>query len=213
MLLLFRKPPFFVGLFAFFLSLIVVVGVTQWSVVLAAEEYPNPLAVNGQPVTDFNALLTAFLLAMQRIVAFLSLVFLVLGALIYITSTGDEGRITWAKGAIFAAALGLAIAIAAPLFLNEIGRLLGWTSEANIENYGTTLTLTEVLANVLSFLLAIIGVVAIIALVIGGFMYLTSAGEADRADAGKGIVKYAIIGIVVALAGLVIITQVAKFFA
>lgn len=169
-------------------------------------EYVNPLADS-----DVNTLLTKFLGSLQTIIGITALVFLVIGALIYITSAGDESRITWAKGAMLAALVGLAIAIAAPLFLREIGTILGWI-DPQTTTFGTSLTLTEVLGKILGFLLGIVGVIAIIALVLGGFMYLTSAGDADRADTGKGIVKYAIIGILVALAGLVIITQVARFF-
>jgi glucose uptake protein GlcU len=60
--------------------------------------------------------------------------------------------------------------------------------------------------------LSIVGVVALIMLVVGAFMYLTAAGEEDRIDTGKSIVKYSIIGIAIALAALVLVRQVASFF-
>ena len=50
-------------------------------------------------------------------------------------------------------------------------------------------------------------------LVVGAFMYLTAAGDEDRIDTGKKIVKYSIIGIAIALAALVLVRQVASFFA
>lgn len=174
--------------------------------------YQSPLMLGGTPVTDFTTLFTAFLGTLQSLIVILALVFIVIGALIYITSAGDEERVRWAKSAILAAAIGLALAIAAPLFLREIGTIMGWTTPTSVPGFGTTLTLTQVLGNTLSFLLALIGVIALIALVIGGFLYITSAGDADRADTGKKIATYAVIGLVVALAGLVIVTQVAKFF-
>lgn len=184
------------GLSIFFLPLLV-----------SAESYGNPLKYD-----DFTALITDVLKALQTIVATLALIFLIVGALIYLTSAGNEKLLTLGKSAILAAAIGLAIAIAAPLFLREIGLMLGWVTPTELSGVGTSLTLSQVLANVLSFLLSLLGVVAMIALVIGGFLYLTSAGDADRADTGKNILKYSIIGLIVALAGLVIVTQVAKFF-
>lgn len=42
---------------------------------------------------------------------------------------------------------------------------------------GTSLTLIEIATNVLNFLLSIVGVVALIMLVVGAFMYLTAAGR------------------------------------
>lgn len=173
----------------------------------SAGTYANPLAFNDVP-----SLLTAVLTSLQNIVVVLAIVFIIIGALIYITSAGNEKQVTWAKKAILAAVIGLAIAIAAPLFLREIGGIFGWTNPGAVSGFGTTLTLSAVLANILSFLLATIGVVALIALILGAFMYITSVGDPDRADTGKKIVTYAIIGIVVSLAALVIIRQVATFF-
>lgn len=159
---------------------------------------------------DLNVLVVSLLTGLQTTVVVLALVFIIIGALIYLTSAGDESRTTWAKKAILAAVLGLALAIAAPMFLREIGVIMGWTP-TNI-GFGTSLSLTTLLGNILSFLLALVGMVALIMLIIGGFMYITAAGDTGRADTGKSIVKFAVIGIIVTLAGLVLIRQVASFF-
>ena len=167
--------------------------------------YENPLTS-----ADLNALTVSLLTGMQTTVVVLAVVFIIIGALIYLTSAGDESRTTWAKKAILAAVLGLALAVAAPMFLREIGVIMGWTP-TNI-GFGTSLTLTALLGNILSFLLALVGVVALIMLIIGAFLYITAGGETDRADTGKKIVKFAVLGIIVTLAGLVLIRQVASFF-
>lgn len=148
--------------------------------------------------------------ALQGIIVTLSLVFIVIGAVLYIVSAGDEGRIKTAKAAITASMIGLAIGIAAPSFLKEISGILGWTSTSTAVTAAPTLL--QIIRNVLNFLLSLVGVLAIIMLVWGGIMYLTSAGDEKRADTAKSIVKWAIIGIAVALASLVLVTQVAKFF-
>ena len=62
------------------------------------------------------------------------------------------------------------------------------------------------------FGLSIVGVIGIIMLVVGGIMYLSSAGDEDRIDTGKKIVKYSLIGIFLSLASLVIVTQLVAFF-
>ncbi len=147
---------------------------------------------------------------LQSFIVILALIFIVIGAFLYITSTGDTGRITTAKNCITAALIGLAIGIAAPAFLRQISDILGWTA-APPTGVGTTLTLIQIATNVLNFLLSIVGVVALIMLVVGAFMYLTAAGDEDRIDTGKKIVKYSIIGITIALAALVMVRQVASF--
>ncbi len=151
----------------------------------------------------------AFLSALQGIIVTLALVFLVLGGVLYVISAGDEGRIKTAKAAITAAMIGLAIGIAAPAFLKEIYGVLGAPAPAAVS--GAT-SLGTILQNVLNFLLSMVGILAIIMLVIGGLMYFAAAGDEKRADTAKSIVKFAIIGIAVALASLVIVTQIAKFF-
>lgn len=73
----------------------------------------------------------------------------------------------------------------------------------------TNTTVFKLISNVLNWMLGIIGVLAVIAFVIAGVMYLTSAGNTEQADKAKNVMLYAIIGLVVALLGLVIVNAVA----
>ena len=134
---------------------------------------------------------------------------IIIGAFLYITSAGDEGRMTQGKKAILAALIGLALGIAAPAFLREIASILGWGTPNLPSGVGTSLTLIQIATNVLNFLLTIIGILAIIMLVIRDIMYLTAAGNEDTLDKGKKIVKYSLIGITIALASLVLVKAVA----
>lgn len=62
-------------------------------------------------------------------------------------------------------------------------------------------TITDV-TNVLLFL---IGAVGVIMLVLGGFKYVTSNGNADQIKSAKNTVLYAVIGIVVAILAFAIV--------
>lgn len=166
--------------------------------------FENPLQQNS-----VEGVLVQILTTLQGIVAVLALVFLVIGAIIYITSAGDQGRVTLAKAAIFAAIIGLALAIAAPALLREIYTALGGTAPSNTP---MALTLQEIALNVLQVLLSIVGLLAIIMLVVGGIMYMTSAGDETSAGTAKKTITYAIIGLVVALVSLVIVVQIDSFF-
>jgi hypothetical protein len=166
--------------------------------------FSNPLSFS-----TVEGLLSSVLAALQGIIVTLSLVFIVFGAVMYVLSAGDDGRMKTAKSAITAALIGLALGLAAPSFLKEIGTVLGWSDTTT----SSALSLTTIATNVLNFFLSIIGILAIIMMVVGGTMYLTAAGDEDRIDEGKKIVKYSIIGIAIALAALVIVTQVVDFFA
>lgn len=168
--------------------------------------FGNPLQFD-----TVEEVLNSILGTLQGIIVILSLVFIVIGAVLYITSAGNDKQMETAKGAITASMIGLALGLAAPSFLKEIGTVLGWGAVDSSSVAGAQ-TLSQIATNVLNFLLSVVGVLAIIMLVVGGIMYLTAAGDEDRIDTGKSIVKYSIIGIAVALAALVIVSQIAAFF-
>jgi hypothetical protein len=65
-----------------------------------------------------------------------------------------------------------------------------------------------ILANVLDWLLLVIGIVAVIAFVISGLQYLLSAGDEKTMETAKRNAVYSIIGVIVALSGYVIVKAV-----
>jgi hypothetical protein len=73
-------------------------------------------------------------------------------------------------------------------------------------------TFQDIGSNVLNFLLSIVGIIAIIALVVSGIMYLISFGDERRMEIAKKSVKYSIIGIVIALGAMVLVKMVGQFF-
>lgn len=156
--------------------------------------------------------MTALLYALQGLIVALSLVFIVIGAVLYITSAGNQGRVTMAKTAITAALIGLSIGILAPTFLKEIATVLGWNSSLPASVSGAR-GAGDILLSVLNFLLGLVGVLAIIMMVVGGAMFLGAAGDMNRIGTAKKIITYAIIGLIVALASLVVVRQLAEFFA
>ena len=169
---------------------------------------------NPLKYSTVQQVLMALLYALQGVIVVLSLVFIVIGAVLYITSGGNQGRVTMAKTAITAALIGLAIGILAPTFLKEIATVLGWNSTASLPSeVSSARSAADILLSVLNFLLGIVGVLSIIMLVVGGGMFLTAAGSQDRITTGKKIVTYALLGVIVALASLVIVRQLASFFA
>lgn len=66
----------------------------------------------------------------------------------------------------------------------------------------------SILKSFMNWLLTIFGIIAIAAFVISGIQYLTAAGDESQAETAKRNMQYSIIGIIVALSGLVIINAV-----
>lgn len=61
---------------------------------------------------------------------------------------------------------------------------------------GTT-SIPVFLGNIISAALGILGSLAFLAFVYGGFLWLTSAGDSHRVDAGKKVMIYSAIGIII----------------
>lgn len=73
--------------------------------------------------------------------------------------------------------------------------------------------LSDIGLNILSFLLSLVGILAIIALVVAGLMYFTSFDDKKKMEEAKTYVKVSIIGIIMALSGMVLARAIAQFFA
>lgn len=69
-------------------------------------------------------------------------------------------------------------------------------------------TVSDLLINLMNWFLGIVGIIAIIAFVISGLQYFLAAGDEKMAETAKRNMTYSVIGIVVALSGLVIITAI-----
>ncbi len=171
--------------------------------------FANPLG----SVTTISQLLSSILSHLMGIIAIIAIIFIVIGGIMYMLSTGNEAMVTKAKKTWAGAVIGLAIALAAPTFLKEIKSILNGntTTGGSANNWVSgALTIHDIAVNVLNLLLSVVGIIAIIALVIGGGMYLTAYGDEKRIDAGKKTITYAILGIIVTLAALVIVRQIAN---
>jgi glucose uptake protein GlcU len=63
---------------------------------------------------------------------------------------------------------------------------------------------------VFTLLLGISGAIAVLFVLLGGFQYMTSAGNEKQAETGKNNVMYAIIGLVVVILAYTIVNVVVR---
>lgn len=69
-------------------------------------------------------------------------------------------------------------------------------------------SLFGIIENILFWLLAVLGIVAIIGFIISGLLYLTAAGDEEQSKRAKRAMTYSIIGVIVGLAGVVVVQAV-----
>lgn len=66
-------------------------------------------------------------------------------------------------------------------------------------------TITGIITNVMNWLLMLIGILGVIGFAIAGILYLTAGGDETRAEKAKGAMLNSIIGVIVAILGIVVI--------
>lgn len=70
---------------------------------------------------------------------------------------------------------------------------------------GAGTTVNEVIAVVVNILSTIVGIVAVIMLIIGGFKYVTSSGDSNNVQSAKNTILFAIVGLVIVAAARIIV--------
>lgn len=85
----------------------------------------------------------------------------------------------------------------------------GWTEffPADFQNIGGG-DLPTFIQTIINAVLVIAGVVAVVYLIVGGYKYITSSGNAEAAEAGRTTVLNAIIGLVIIFAAFLIVNFV-----
>lgn len=166
--------------------------------------YENPLQVGS-----FTEWFGNLLVSIQGIVGWIAVIMFMIGGMVYITSGGSQSQTTRGKAIITTSLIGFAIAVAAPSLLLEVKNI----AEAGLSGPATNVIATakpiqEIVSDIMTFLLVLIGVVSIISFVYGGFTYITSNGNQTSIEKGKSVVTYSLIAVSLAGASLIILRQV-----
>ncbi len=66
----------------------------------------------------------------------------------------------------------------------------------------------QIVTNGMNWLLVMVGILGVIGFVIAGIIYLTAAGDEDQIERGKETMVASIIGVIVALVGVVFIQAI-----
>jgi hypothetical protein len=89
----------------------------------------------------------------------------------------------------------IAVSILAPMVVTAV------TVDQNI---GTTLSLgtadlKSTIINIIQWVLGLLGLIAVIMILYGGFMWMTAGGNEDKVSTAKKIISAAVIGLIVVL--------------
>jgi hypothetical protein len=73
-------------------------------------------------------------------------------------------------------------------------------------------SISSVGVKILFFLLSVAGIIAIISLVLAGALYFFSAGDEGRMKLAKRAMTASVVGIIMALGGMVVVNFIGQFF-
>ena len=149
-----------------------------------------------------------------NIIAYLSVLFIVIGGIMYIlagTGGGNESLKKAAQNTLAFAIIGLAIAGAGPSFLKEIKTVvLGSPTAPMPTDLNQAPSLAQIVRRALAFLLSILGVLGIIGLMLSGMMYIFATGSVETARRATKMFFYSVLGVIVAGVALIIVKKVAE---
>lgn len=156
----------------------------------------------GNPITPttIEGVLSSIMSYLRGIAGTIAVIFIIIGGVMYMLSGGSKEMTERAKKTVIFAMVGLAIVLAAPLFYQEIKAVLSGNNPGS--------ALQQLLLNILRLLLSIIGFIAIISMVVGAMWMFTAVGDEDKYELGKKTATYSILGLVIAVAALILAQEV-----
>jgi len=81
---------------------------------------------------------------------------------------------------------------------------LGLNEFAENTNLGTNIALISTIARIINILLGFLGVIAVILVLLGGFKWMTAAGNEDKISEAKKLMGAGVVGLVIILAAYAI---------
>lgn len=148
--------------------------------------------------TDIGSVITSGFTFLYWLVGVIAVVMVAYSGFLFITSAGNPQKTKTAMQSVLYAVIGFIVALLAQAII-ELVTPIAPTTNADI---GTVVT------NGIQIFMWVIGISAVVMVIIGGLLYVTSGGDPGRTKTAKDAILYAIVGLIVAIMGGAIITFV-----
>lgn len=162
---------------------------------LAAATAPGAFPTNAPSTPE--GVVQSILTFLLWVVGVIGVIMITYSGFMYITSAGNSQRTKAALQSIIYTAVGFAVALMAQSIVQLVV-----PAAQNAPNVQTIVT------NGMGIFMWVIGVAAVIMVLVGGLLYVTSAGDPGRAKTAKDTILYAVIGLAIAVMGSAIIAFV-----
>lgn len=170
----------------------------------ATASFNDPLGQNMSNVTGIMVNAQSYL---NYVAATIAMIFILIGSAMYIVAAfGNKNTAALGKTMMMYAVGGFAIVVGAPVIYKEIMYLIGGYPG----NIVSTSPMSKILLGSLRGFLVLVGLYAIISFLIGGIAYFLAWGDEARVERAKKILKYALIGAIIAIGAMVIARQILR---
>ena len=132
------------------------------------------------------------------IVGYVALGFIIYGGYLYMMSSGDPAKTMAGKKTITRAIIGLLLVALAKTIFGAILSAMGTKTQVGAGGE------MAVVMHAINWVIGVSGVVCAIFIVVGGFGYMTSAGDPSKVQKAKKTILYAIIGLIIVALSFVI---------
>lgn len=164
--------------------------------------FGNPLGENMGTVDRVIGSLQGYL---NKVAATIALIFILIGAALYAgAALGKTSLAELGKKMVIVAVGGFVVVVAAPVIWAEIKNIIG----GNPENVVSTSGAVRIVNGILPGFLVLVGLYAIIGFLIGAITMLLAAGDEKRMERGKTILKWVLLGTVIAIGAVIIARQI-----
>ena len=186
-----------------------VLGFPTWYKYLPTESINGACHINvnlSQNPAQLWLIGLAFVDILLRIGVLVAIGFVIYGGFQYTLSQGEPDRTAAARNTIVNSLVGLGISVLATVIVAFVGStFIGNTSTSTIPQVTDT---GSAIAKVLHFVFGLAGAIAVLMVVIGGFQYVLSNGDPQRAAKARNTIIYALVGLAISLSAFLIVSFV-----
>lgn len=177
-------------------------GMPSWDCNVDIESIKSTDAIGIGIATIISNILTD----LSVIAAYLIVGYIIYGGYLYMLSGGDAAKVSSAKKTLTNAFIGLGITILANVIFTAIRVAITGNATLPSEDCLTNECVSgnNLFQNLFNWAVGIVGVVAVIFVVYGGVLYMTSRGDAAKVKKAKETILYSIIGLIIVALSLVI---------
>jgi hypothetical protein len=153
---------------------------------------------------DMQQLLVNVINVVLIFITWVTIIFMIIGGYLYITSAGNPEALERGKKTITGSVIAFILIIASKAM---IAYLEGWLSK-----YATSTNLIAALRDVINLMLYPIGLIGILGLLIGGYQYIMAAGNPETLEKAKKTILYSVLGIIAIVASWAILYFIGQRF-